>query len=253
MFLIDGVDDNVKTLAKYIKESKCVSVITGAGVSKESGIPTFRGEGGIYSSKFNGYSPEYLMSVMGLVDNNELFREFFGEVVLKEDMDYKPNKTHEILARLESKNLIRGVITQNIDTLHQDAGTKTVIPIHGTLGKYYCSRCKQLYSKEDFLKEGYCDCGGFIRPDITLYGDKLNANVYSKALDLAYKSDLIIVIGSSLLVNTATDLLQFLDVNKDGKLVIINIGETAYDDNADLLFNTGESCSSILERLEGLL
>ena len=216
----------------------------GAGVSTESGIPDFRSKDGLYNQhdvQFEKYSPEYLLSIDCLVDHPDVFYEFYRQKLNVEGIE--PNKAHKVLAELEKKGKIKAVITQNIDGLHQKGGSENVFEVHGTTMRNYCMKCGKKYPYDYIFKSEAkipkCECGGQIRPDVTLYGEMLPEAAWTGAERALSRADLFIVGGTSLTVYPASGLVrQFRGKN----LVIINRDRTAYDDMAGLIFheNIGE-------------
>lgn len=222
---------------KLVDNSKNIVFFGGAGVSTASGIPDFRSENGLYgeeSKRKHKYSPEYMLSHTFYKDNTEEFFEFYKTEMCA--LGYKPNDTHYKLAELEKVGKLKAVITQNIDGLHQLAGSKNVIELHGTIHKNTCTECSEQYTAE-YVKNSIgiprCkECGGIIKPDVTLYEEMLPYGVLTKARRLIRQADLVIVAGTSLNVQPAAGLLSELN---GAKLVIINKTETPQDYIADLL------------------
>lgn len=217
---------------EIIKLSDNIVFFGGAGVSTASGVPDFRSENGIYSQKRGGRSPEYYLSHDYYLDDpkgfSELIREMYGWSAVK------PNEAHYALAKLEKEGKLKAVVTQNIDGLHQKAGSKAVYEIHGNLEDYYCGNCHVNAPKEDFLNaDGVCrckHCGGVVRPDVVLYGEGLNMDTYYKAIDAIQNADVFIVGGSSLVVYPAAGLLNYYHGKK---LILINREETLADYKAN--------------------
>lgn len=215
----------------------------GAGVSTESGIPDFRSEDGLYNQKFS-YPLEYMLSHTFFIEHTKEFFEFYqGNMLLSKDA--KPNAAHIYLAKLEKQGKLKCVITQNIDGLHQAAGSNVVLELHGSVYRNYCCVCGKFY-ETDFGSYGvlYCRCGGIIKPDVVLYEESLDAKTMEKAIGYISKADLLIVGGTSLNVYPAAGLIRYFK----GKLVIINKSPTQYDDNADLLI--AGSIGKVFESLE---
>jgi NAD-dependent deacetylase len=231
MVVIEMIDPNLK---KLIKEASYIVVMTGAGMSVPSGIPDFRSAKGLYSDKENNkVSPEVILSHSYFQEHSKSFYEFY-----KSKMIYKsalPNVAHKTLAEMEKEGKVKAIITQNIDGLHQAAGSRNVIELHGSIHRNSCMKCARKFSLDDIInKEGvpYCSCGGIIKPDVVLYEEPLDGQAIERALDEIKKADLLLVVGTSLLVNPAASLLQFFQGHK---MVIINLGETPYDIYASLL------------------
>ncbi|MDI9231650.1 NAD-dependent protein deacylase [Staphylococcus caprae] len=230
------MDMEIQRLREMIEESEKIVFFTGAGVSVASGIPDFRSMGGLFDEiSKDGQSPEYLLSVDHLNDNKESFIDFYHKRLLIADK--KPNIVHQWIAELEHEGQSLGVITQNIDGLHTDAGSQHVDELHGTLNRFYCINCYNEYSKSQVMDNHirYCEkCGQIIQPDIVLYGEMLNQNTVFKALEKIQKADTLIVLGSSLVVQPAAG---FVSEFKGDNLVIINRDHTPYDQSADLVIH----------------
>lgn len=224
---------DVKKLQKLIDESKYIVFFGGAGVSTESGIKDFRGKNGLYKENKYNRPPEYMLSINCLLDEPDLFFKYYKENL--NSLDIKPNVTHNYLAKLEEKGKLKAVVTQNIDGLHQRAGSKNVLEVHGTTYKNYCMKCNKSYPFDYiFKRDGIpkCECGGIIRPSVTLYGEMLPDD-FIEAERVIKESDLLIVAGSSLTVQPASSLVTLAK----NKLVIINRSETPYDRYADLVIH----------------
>lgn len=226
--------ENMETLKKWVSESKRIVFFGGAGVSTESGIPDFRSVDGLYSQKFE-YPPETIISHSFYERKPEYFFNFYREKMLP--LGFMPNITHQVLARLEQEGHLAAVVTQNIDGLHQKAGSKNVFELHGSVLRNYCVKCHKFYPAEtvrDAKGVPLCDCGGIIKPDVVLYEEPLNENVMAGAIHAIRKADLLIVGGTSLTVYPAAGLLQYY---RGSRLVLINRDETPYDSYADLVFH----------------
>lgn len=224
--------DNIERLKKLVEESNNIVFFGGAGVSTESGIPDFRSKDGLYNQKYR-YSPETILSHSFFLNNTKDFYDFYREKM--NSLKYSPNITHRKLAELEEKGKLKAVITQNIDGLHQKAGSKKVLELHGSVLRNYCMKCNSFYDAE-FVFEGKdipkCNCGGIIKPDVVLYQEPLDYDVFEEAVAKISNADLLIVAGTSLTVNPACSLIQYFN----GKnLVLINRDATPYDNRADLL------------------
>lgn len=219
-------------LVNLIKESDNIVFFGGAGVSTESGIPDFRSATGLYNQQNDtGYSPEYLLSHDFLVADEEGFSRYYKENLILEGV--KPNITHHVLAKLEEMGKLKAIVTQNIDSLHQKAGSKNVLEIHGNLRDFYCVKCGKEYQLEDVMKiEGanYCDCSGFIRPDVTLYGESLPTGAVYAAVEAISNADVLIIGGTSLAVYPAASYINYYQGNKS---ILINKEPTAADGMAD--------------------
>ncbi|SEF64871.1 NAD-dependent deacetylase [Caloramator fervidus] len=207
-----------------IKNGNYIVFFGGAGTSTESGIPDFRGDNGIYKKTFKGYSPEEILHINFVLKNPDIFYEFLNEKLC---VDVEPNDGHKALAELERRGKLKAVITQNIDGLHQKAGSKEVIELHGNLRSYYCMRC----GKEDkkFFK---CECKGIVRPKIVLYGEVLDPDDISRAVEHIKRADVLIVAGTSLTVYPANSLLEYFNGND---VIFINTSPTQYDSMANII------------------
>ena len=235
---------NLQQLKQWINESKSAVFFGGAGVSTESGIPDFRSVDGLYNQKFE-YPPETIISHSFFVRKPEYFFRFYREKMLP--LGFEPNVTHKVLARLEAEGHLAAVVTQNIDGLHQKAGSKRVFELHGSVLRNYCVKCGKFYRAEvvrDARGIPLCDCGGIIKPDVVLYEEPLDENVMAGAIAAIRKADLLIVGGTSLTVYPAAGLLHYY---RGQRLVLINRDETPYDSYANLVFH--ESLGDIFSRL----
>ena len=225
---------SLQQLKQWIQESSRAVFFGGAGVSTESGIPDFRSVDGLYHQKFD-YPPETIISHSFYERKPEYFFNFYREKMLP--LGFMPNITHRVLARLEQEGHLAAVVTQNIDGLHQKAGSKNVFELHGSVLRNYCVKCHKYYPAEtvrDAKGVPLCDCGGIIKPDVVLYEEPLNENVMAGAISAIRKADLLIVGGTSLTVYPAAGLLQYY---RGSRLVLINRDETPYDSYADLVFH----------------
>ena len=235
---------NVEQLRQWIAESKSAVFFGGAGVSTESGIPDFRSVDGLYSQKFD-YPPEQIISHSFYLRKPEYFFRFYREKMLP--LGFEPNVTHRVLARLEEEGHLAAVVTQNIDGLHQKAGSKNVFELHGSVLRNYCVKCHKFYPAEtvrDAKGVPLCDCGGIIKPDVVLYEEALDDNTVAGAVSAIRHADLLIVGGTSLTVYPAAGLLQYY---RGHRLVLINRDETPYDSYADLVFH--ESLGKLFSQL----
>ena len=230
--------DNVNRLAEIIGGSKNVVFFGGAGVSTESNIPDFRSESGLYAAQERyGHAPEEMLSRSSFQRKTDLFFEYYKQNLLHRDA--APNNAHLALAWLEDTGLLSAVITQNIDGLHQAAGSKNVIELHGTNHRHYCVACSNIYDLDYITHDGNCEgnvpkcakCGSIVRPDVVLYGEQLNENVITRAVSAIAAADCLIIGGTSLVVYPAAGLINYFG---GGNLVLINKSKTAYDDRACL-------------------
>lgn len=219
----------MEQLIDAIFSKKRVVVITGAGISTLSGIPDFRGNNGLYTKDEN---VEYMLSKDCLIEEPDRFYEFYKKNILVSGI--KPNIIHDTLTKLESLGYIEGIITQNIDNLHEKSGSKNVVDLHGNGEKFYCKKCNKKVSVDEYKKDYKCLCGGIIRPDIVLYDEFVKSSDHSRALELVYNADYLIILGSSLLVNTVGRLIDaFIRKNGcDNNIFIVNNKETPYDNYA---------------------
>lgn len=228
-------------LSEIIKNSKNTVFFGGAGVSTESNIPDFRSERGLYTAKqVYGYSPEELLSHTFFIHQPELFFKYYKENLIYANA--KPNAAHIALAKLEQSEFLSAVVTQNIDGLHQAAGSKNVIELHGSNNRQYCMNCGEKYDLSYILSDENCEgfipkckkCKGMVRPDVVLYEEPLNDDVMRCAIESISAADCLIVGGTSLIVYPAAGLLQYF---KGSKLVLINKSETPYDNQADMVIH----------------
>ena len=217
-------NQQIEKLKEYIKESKKIVFFGGAGVSTESGIPDFRSKDGLYNQhdvQFDKYEPEYLLSRECLYNNPKVFYEFYRQKM--DTRNIEPNITHKVLAKMEQIGKLEAIVTQNIDGLHQKAGSKNVFEIHGTTRRNYCSKCKIEYHP-DFIfntKDAIpkCECRGLIRPDVTLYGESLPTKAVDNAISAISHADMLMIGGTSLQVYPAANFISYFT----GKhLVVIN-------------------------------
>lgn len=223
----------IEQLRSWIAESKRMVFFGGAGVSTESGIPDFRSVDGLYHQKFD-YPPETIISHSFFLNNPEYFYRFYREKMLP--LGFEPNVTHRVLARLEQEGHLAAVVTQNIDGLHQKAGSKCVYELHGSVYRNRCQRCGKQYPPEfirDYKGVPHCDCGGLIKPEVVLYEEGLDEACIDGAIRAISKADILIVGGTSLTVYPAAGLIRYYGGNK---LVLINRDETQYDSYANLIF-----------------
>lgn len=226
--------DGVEQLKSWIGESDNIVFFGGAGVSTESGIPDFRSVDGLYNQQYD-YPPETIISHSFYRRNPEEFYRFYKNRMLFPDA--APNAAHLALARLEQSGKLRAVITQNIDGLHQAAGSKNVLELHGSVHRNYCTRCGKFYSLKDIMEmDGVprCECGGVIKPDVVLYEEGLDQGVLQMAVSAIRHADVLIIGGTSLTVYPAAGLIDYYQGNK---LVLINKSVTPLDDRADLVIS----------------
>jgi len=224
--------DSVKTLKQWIENSDNIVFFGGAGVSTESGIPDFRSVDGLYNLKYD-YPPETIISHTFFMRDPEEFYRFYKEKMIYPEA--KPNACHIKLAQLEAEGKLKAVITQNIDGLHQLAGSERVFELHGAVRKNRCMRCGKKYDIDYIASsEGVpkCSCGGIIKPEVVLYEEGLDEMTVSNAVEYIRNADMLIIGGTSLSVYPAAGLIQYY---RGKKLVLINKSPTPYDSDADLL------------------
>ena len=228
------MDEKIQLLKNWIDSSDNVVFFGGAGVSTESGIPDFRSVDGLYNQQWK-YPPETILSHSFFVRYPEEYYRFHREKLVIDGV--KPNAAHLKLAELEREGKLRAVITQNIDGLHQAAGSKNGLELHGSILRSYCSACGKPYPA-DKMNHGegvpHCSCGGVIRPDIVLYEEPLDESIMTRALHYISEAEVLIIGGTSLNVYPAAGLINYYRGNK---LALINLGSTPYDNEADLVIN----------------
>lgn len=226
-------------LDELIKNANRIVFFTGAGVSTASGIPDFRGSKGLYKE-----APEEIVSHnYFILHPKEFYNFYFNKMVFE---NAKPNNAHKAMASLEQKGKVLAIVTQNIDTLHQQAGSKNVIPIHGTVEKYICMNCKKEYRLEDIIKKDVpkCKlCNGILKPNVVLYGEELNIDNINASIKAISEADLLIVAGTSLVVYPAAAFIKYF---KGENLVIINLDKTNFDSMCTLQIN--DKVEKVLEK-----
>ena len=228
------MDSKVEALKELIKNSNNIVFFGGAGVSTESGIPDFRSKDGLYNQKYK-YPPEEILSHTFFMNKTEEFYEFYREKL--NSLKYEPNITHYKLAELEKGGKIKAIVTQNIDGLHQKAGSKKVLELHGSVLRNYCMKCHKFYDANFvFNSKGIpkCDCGGIVKPDVVLYEEGLNEQILEESIWAIQNADLMIVAGTSLTVYPASGLINYI---RGKNLVLINRDATPYDNIANLVIN----------------
>ena len=233
--------DKLEKLQEIIDNSKNIVFLGGAGVSTESGIPDFRSTDGLYASEYKGIAPEEILSAGFFKKDTELFWKFYREKILMigYEKEILPNTAHYKLAELEKAGKLKAIITQNIDDLHQKAGSQTVYQIHGNILKYYCVGRKHEYDLDFILK---CEdsvprcpeCGSKLKPDVVLYGEPLPSKVFANSITAVKNADTMIVAGTSLRVYPAASLLDYFHGDN---LVLINRDPTPADNFANLVIN----------------
>ena len=225
-------NSEIETLKTWIEASDNIVFFGGAGVSTESGIPDFRSTDGLYHQKFE-YPPETILSHTFFYQHTEYFYRFYREKMLP--LEAEPNAAHRALAALERAGKLRAIVTQNIDGLHQKAGSKNVYELHGSIWRNYCTKCGKAYSAEFIRDSGgvpHCACGGLIKPDVVLYEEGLDEKTIKGAVRAIAEADVLIVGGTSLTVYPAAGLIRYYGGNR---LVLINRDETPYDGYANLV------------------
>lgn len=262
--------EKIEILKEWVAESHSIVAFTGAGVSTESGIkdfrspdglynekewtnthsstesgiPDFRSVDGLYAQKFD-YPPETIISHSFYQKNPEYFFRFYKEKMLP--LGFSPNVTHEVLAKWEEEGKLLAVVTQNIDGLHQKAGSKKVYELHGSVLRNFCTKCGKFYTAE-YIKQSdgvpRCDCGGIVKPDVVLYEEPLNQAVVEKSIEAIAQADLLIVAGTSLTVYPAAGLINYY---RGKRLVLINRDITPYDNQADLILH--ENLGTVFSQL----
>lgn len=237
--------NTLEQLQRVIDNNKRIVFFGGAGVSTESGIPDFRSVDGLYNQKYD-YPPEQILSHTFFMHNTEEFYRFYRDKMLC--LDKKPNKAHLKLAELEKAGKLTAVVTQNIDGLHQAAGSKKVYELHGSVLRNYCMKCGKFHSAE-YIKNSKgipkCECGGVIKPDVVLYEEGLDDSTVTGALGEIQTADTLIIAGTSLTVYPAAGFIQYF---KGDNIVLINRDETPFDGKADLVFHekVGELLGQII-------
>ena len=226
--------DKIDELLKMIKECNNIVAFTGAGVSTDSGLKDFRSKDGLYNQKFD-YPPEEILSHHFFMTKTEEFYKFYREKM--NPHGFMPNITHNVLKLMEDKKMLSSIITQNIDGFHEDAGSKNVLELHGSIKRNYCMDCHKFYDDTYvFNTTGVplCKCGGIIKPDVVLYDEGLDEDVINKAILEISTCDLLIICGTSLNVYPAASFIRYF---KGKHLVLINLDATQYDHMCDLVIH----------------
>lgn len=230
------LQDEIAELSKWVNESNRIVFFGGAGVSTESGIPDFRSVDGLYHMKYD-YAPETILSHSFFMSKTKDFYEFYRDKMIYDEA--KPNITHIKLAQLEKEGKLSSIITQNIDGLHQMAGSSKVLELHGSIHRNYCMKCGKFYDL-DYIRNSkeipHCSCEGIIKPDVVLYEEGLDDRILREAILQIRQADILIIGGTSLSVYPAAGLIQYY---KGNKLVLINKSSTPFDKHADLLIQAG--------------
>lgn len=229
------LEEKITQLQQIVQASDNIVFFGGAGVSTESGIPDFRSENGLYRQKYD-FPPETILSHTFFMQHTAEFYRFYRDKMLC--LDAKPNTAHAVAATLEKRGKLKAVVTQNIDGLHQAAGSKTVYELHGSIHRNYCMKCGAFYGAEaiaDSKGVPVCTCGGIIKPDVVLYEESLDNDTIEKSVAAISRADVLIVGGTSLSVYPAAGLIRYYH---GSRLVLINQSSTQYDASADLLINS---------------
>lgn len=235
---------NITRLQNMIDQSSSIVFLGGAGVSTESGIADYRSVNGLYYQKFK-HPPEVMLSHSFFESNTEEFFEFYRNKMIC--LEARPNPAHKKLAMLEQCGKLKAVITQNIDGLHQDAGSKNVLELHGSVHRNYCMRCKKFFDAKFILETNgipRCDCGGIVKPDVVLYEELLNSDVMGDAINSIMNADMMIVGGTSLAVYPAAGMVNYFGGEN---IVVINKSETHLDSKARLVIN--DSIGEVLDAI----
>ncbi len=246
------MDEKTEKLKRFIAESENIVFFGGAGVSTESGVPDFRSKDGLYNRRdvrFDAYSPEYLLSHTCLMNEPEVFFEFYRQKM--DARKAKPNAAHLFLAKLEKTGKLKAIVTQNIDGLHQKAGSKNVYEIHGTTQRNYCMRCGKAYPP-DYIYDNKekiprCDCGGIVRCDVTLYEEQLPTKAVDNAINAIKRADMLIIGGTSLTVYPAASYIGFF---KGRHIAIINRDRLSYPLNEERDVEINRPIGEVFSNLE---
>ncbi len=243
------MDTKIKRLKNIIDNSKRIVIFSGAGLSTNSGIPDFRSANGIYNQKTKlNIRPEEIISHSFFVSNPKEFYEFyFDKMVYPKAL---PNIAHKYFHELEEMGKDVSIVTQNIDNLHQMAGSKVVYELHGSIIRNYCTKCHKFYSLNDIMNKRpipYCDCGGIIKPDVVLYEEGLDDMVVEGALDKISDADTMIIVGTSLTVYPAAGFIRYF---RGSNLILINKSETSYDSYATVAIN--DDICRVIEELKSI-
>lgn len=239
------MEDKISHLNEIIANGKKIVFFGGAGVSTESGIPDFRSQDGLYHQSYD-YPPETIVSHTFFMQKPEEFYRFYKEKMVA--LWAKPNAAHRVLAQMEEKGKLTAVITQNIDGLHQMAGSKTVYELHGSVHRNYCMHCHKFYTVQQIMEmDGvpHCSCGGIIKPDVVLYEEGLDDETITKSIAAISEADVLIIGGTSLAVYPAAG---FIDYFRGKELVVINKSETQKNVRASLVIN--EPIGEVFSRLQ---
>lgn len=238
------MDSKIDELIKIIEDSKYIVFFGGAGVSTESGVPDFRSVDGLYNQNYD-YHPETILSHTFFMKKTEEFYRFYKDKMLFKEVE--PNDAHKVLAKLEKMDKVKAIVTQNIDGLHQMAGSRNVYELHGSVHRNYCMKCRKFYDFDYMYNAAgipTCDCGGIIKPDVVLYEEGLDDVTVGEAINHICNADTLIIGGTSLVVYPAAGLIRYFN----GKnLVLINKSETSVDNKANLVIN--DSIGKVLSQV----
>ncbi|MDR2956999.1 MAG: NAD-dependent protein deacylase [Coriobacteriales bacterium] len=251
-----SIEQQIILLAEWIQTANSIVFFGGAGVSTESGIPDYRSESGLYASRaVYGHSPEELLSHTTFVREPDLFFKYYKENLIA--IDARPNLAHQALAELEARGKLKAVITQNVDGLHQSAGSQVVYELHGSNWRQFCVDCGTRYSLQYILDTANCrgfipickKCGGIVRPAVVLYEEQLESSVVDAAVTVIKAAELMIIGGTSLAVYPAAGLIRYFNGQH---LVLINKSPTAFDQEADLVINAaiGELLDAVMRLVD---
>ena len=238
--------EKIELLKEAIKKAQNICVFTGAGISCPSGIPDFRSADGLYNqASGNNFSPEQIISHSFFISHTDLFYDFYKSKMIYKNA--KPNKAHLFFADLEKSGKNVSVVTQNIDGLHQEAGSENVFELHGSVHRNFCTNCGEFYPLDFVLQEGVpvCKkCGGVVKPDVVLYEEALDENTINGAINAISQSDLMIVVGTSLTVYPAASFVRYFGGET---LALINKSETSFDNIANITIN--DDIINVIEKL----
>ena len=240
--------NDLEKLKEVIRNSKKIVVFSGAGLSTNSGIPDFRSADGLYNQKTNiQVKPEEIISHSFFMENTKYFYEFYFSKMVY--LNALPNLAHKYFAKLEEDGKVLAVVTQNIDNLHQMAGSKKVYELHGSVMRNYCMKCHKFYSLKDIYNKAFdipkCSCGGIIKPDVVLYEEGLDEKTIEGAIDAIMNADTLIVVGTSLTVYPAASFVRYF---RGSNLVLLNKSETPYDSYANIAIH--DDIKNVIEYLE---
>ena len=239
-------EEKISKLNSMISECNSIVFFGGAGVSTESGIPDFRSKDGLYNMKYD-YPPEEILSHTFFIKNTSEFYRFYKDKM--NSLKYEPNITHYKLTELEKRGKLKAIVTQNIDVLHQTAGSNNVLELHGSVLRNFCTRCNKFYTGEFIFNSKAnipkCECGAIIKPDVVLYEEGLDDDIYNTSLKAISQCDMLIIGGTSLTVYPASYLINYF---RGKYLVLINKSSTSMDYKADLVIN--DSLGNVFSKID---